>query len=274
MNQVVIFVEGEYDQRIISRLGLGGNLMIKRAPGKMGMKAFMQGFKEGGVVSAEHLLGFRDRDFDYPMPPTPSLSIPEADKGKILVAHRVTIENYLLGVDSFALLLKDLKNEAIGGLDKAEFRQLLRQSAQDIRYYQAARHALGMVREGNNLGTSWMERSGDLPQDLSEKACLENGRYILEEYATKAAEIASTQRFVEGFEHFLAKFDNDFFEREDYLIWFQAKDLQTRFGQLAQAKGFNFPFKSMYRTALNHFDFSKFPDLVQLHSHLKNLIEN
>lgn len=275
MKQLLVFVEGDADEKIVNSMGFGSALIVRQGPGKKGLKAYMQGYANSSrALRATNYVGFRDRDFDYEVPETAELIIPQNDKGRILVTYRTTIENYLLIPENYQHFLAADQSKKYPTITVAEFSDALREAARDIRYFQAARHALGATRKENPLETSWLASSGKLPDSLSRDACEAAAVGQLQQYGEKASSIADQAAFRGRFESFCEKFNDRFFQGDQYQIWFQGKDLATRFAQNISAAIPNFPWKSFYKVAIDHFDYTLFPDLVQLRRHLERLTQD
>lgn len=253
--------KNSFDRQILDivRTGING-IEIQPMGGKFGSGAYLQGFL-GGMSKMPKYLTFRDRDFDADVPPTPSLTISPYQK-HVYMSYRATIENYLLT----PLAVFDFcKNRNISAFDDIkEVESVFRKAAEEIKYYQAARWALGAIRVKVESRTSWTDKSGDLPENLSETACLNAAKLLLLDIQ-KQVENWKTENFDTKYMFYLNQFDNDFFENMDYLIWFQAKDLQTQLAQyLPKHNGNAFPFSTFYKDTLKTFDYTQFPDLVVL----------
>jgi hypothetical protein len=67
------------------------------------------------------------------------------------------------------------------------------------------------------------------------------------------------------YNHFIQVFNQDFFDNLTFLVWFQGKDFGASLTRLLP----NFPLKSYYKFAKAHFDYTQFPDLVEL----RNIIQ-
>jgi hypothetical protein len=94
---------------------------------------------------------------------------------------------------------------------------------------------------------------------LDKEHCIEKARELI--LTAKAATVNwTTEKLKETVEEFLGQFDDNFFNREDYLIWFQGKDLVASLK--SQLPGF--PVKSYFKYTLKRFNYQNFPDLVQL----------
>ncbi len=107
------------------------------------------------------------------------------------------------------------------------------------------------------------KKSGAIPANLDETSCRDNACKEIEKVQEKIPEYTATI-FDKHFQKYIDIFNAAFFENEDYLVWFQAKDLQKKLVQYLP----NFNFKSFYNKALDSFVYQDFPDLVQLHNEI------
>ena len=283
-----IFCEGganSLDRKILEKTmaGLSSFPIIVPSGGKGNMPNFMLGYmqKESSVVERkdENAIGFRDRDFDAPVPGTPQLV--KGNNPKIYLSHRATIENYLLHPKVLFQFVHENKIPInIGSIEDANM--IFREEAEKLKYYSAARHSLGAVRQRVNLGTTWTAGSGTLPISLERDVCFREAFGLVEEMQNLANgmtedvrglidengedNILTNGRFKRVFDYFCGKFDERFFESKQYMVWFHGKDLQKAISQREAFSACQFPFKKYYEFALKNFDYTVFPDLVELHS--------
>ncbi|MCO6478260.1 MAG: DUF4435 domain-containing protein [Phaeodactylibacter sp.] len=261
-----IFCEGNrdsWDKEVLEKIIASTQLIdIEVVPvgGKGSLANFRDGYVKGNRLVKEDVqsLGFRDRDFDFPVPEKPQLI---KAGNNIYASYRTTIENYLLNPKQLFQFIQEKEH-----LDKLKessrslegVKTIFRETALELKYYAAARCALGEVRKSIRLDTTWRSRSGDLPDDLSREHCL-NEAIQLVQYAASQASSYTIEAITKSFERFLERFDEEFFQNESYLIWFNAKDLQT----LLKPKLFvtDFSFKGYYKYSLEHFQYTQFPDL-------------
>jgi hypothetical protein len=257
--------KNSFDRQILDTIVADiSGLEIHPMGGKFGSGAYLQGFL-GAMSKMPSYLTFRDRDFDADVPVMPSLTISPYQK-HVYMSYRATIENYLLTPTAVFDFCSDRNIDGFTNVNEVE--TVFRKSAEDIKYYQAARWALGAIREKVESRTSWTDKSGDLPENLSEVACISAAKTLLWGIQKQVGNW-TPENFEAKYQYYLGKFDMTFFENEKYLIWFQAKDLQTQLSQyLPKHNGNDFPFKTFYKDAIKHFDYTQFPDLVEL----RNLI--
>ncbi len=259
---------GSHDYDILNKMlgDLGPNVDIKPIGGKRGAKAIMSYTEEPSsprtAAKADAYLMFRDRDFVQPVPSQEKLTM----DGHVFFSYRTTIENYLLNPQD----LYDFDREKGTGLfaSVSDAENLMKDAAYDIKDYQAVRHALGVLREGASFGTRWTEKDGVLPARLGLDDCIDEANRLILDAKIK------TDRWNEAdlrqkVERFLAIFDNDFFNRQDYLVWFQGKDLAKSICNRLN----NFDMKSYYKFAKSRFDYTVFADLIELRTIVENKIQ-
>lgn len=261
----LLFHEGEYDGIVLNKVidGLEGVTLI-RAGGKYGLGTFMQGYGTArGVLAADRLMAFRDRDFDYPVPAVESLIVPVQGSSSIRVSYRTTIENYLISPEMLSAFNEE-KGLRISDLNSAaQAHELLDAVAQDLVAYTAVRHALGATRKATSLGTTWTSGSGKLPHELTLDFCRREAMVMIEAFQQEAQAV-STSTFEAHLTTFYQWFSaEDFIRQRQYHVYCHGKDLMKR---LSQILGSRFSGDSYYRHALSHFDYTQFPDLVQLRS--------
>lgn len=270
MNLCRIYCEGKggsLDYDILEKvLGDLSNIEIKPIGGKREAKSII-GYLENpheeryAAKSSSYLL-FRDRDFDCQIPSNVQLT---QDK-YVFFSYRITIENYLINSQD----LFDFDMEKGTGLFTSvnEAEGLLREVATDIKNYQAVRHALGKLREKVSFRTSWMEKDGDLPLDLGLDMCIKEAYKLICDEKSKT-ERWTDSKLEQNVDCFLSYFDDDFFNRQDYLVWFQGKDLAKSICRKVD----NFPIKAYYKFAKSRFKYEKFADLVELRRIVENKIQ-
>lgn len=256
---------GSHDNDLLEKI-LGDfrpNIEIKPIGGKRGSKAIMA-YVEGQGLTATNgndYLMFRDRDFDQPVPSQEKLTM----DGHVFFSYRTTIENYLLHPQGLYDFDREKGTALFASVSDAE--NLMKDAAYDLKDYQAVRHALGVQREGASFGTRWTEKDGVLPARLGLDDCIDEANRLILDAKIK------TDRWNEAdlrqeVERFLAIFDNDFFNRQDYLVWFQGKDLAKSICNRLN----NFDMKSYYKFAKSRFDYTVFADLVELRTIVENKI--
>lgn len=264
-----IFCEGNrnsWDKEVLEKIIENTQLIdIEVVPvgGKGSLANFRDGYVKGNRLVKDDVesLGFRDRDFDFPVPERPQLI---KAGNNIYASYRTTIENYLLDPNK---LFQYLQEKRYVGRLKEHLRlpervqTVFKDTAVELKYYTAARCALGEVRKAIRLNTTWRSGSGDLPNNLSREHCLNEAIQLVQAAAGQAGGY-TREAIAESYERFLERFDDEFFQNDSYLIWFSAKDLEA----LLKPKLFetDFSFKGYYAHSINHFQYDQFPDLVEL----------
>lgn len=270
-----VFCEGDYDLQVVQKIfvGLSPPPLPVRTYGKYGMKAFMQGYLDGHRVQKlrdNEIIGFRDRDFDYPVPAQVQLIVPNVDgrpDRKMRVSYRTTIENYLLTSRSLFSYCHGISEYRERFPTESEIGYVFKQAAGEILAYQAARHALGAMRIVPEQKTNLMEQSGLLPKNLGEDSCRAACKDIIGKYSTKIAGY-SPEAFDACYDQFLRQFrEPSFLGQAGYEIYFHGKDLQAALFRLLPGR---FSFKSFYKDSLGKFDYTQFGDLVEL----RNIVAN
>jgi hypothetical protein len=266
-----IFCEGEsksHDRRILDTLIL--DLSIKprlvTAGSKRGMPAFIDGyFSEQKAVSSAFQIAFRDRDFDFPVPESPSLIA--TDKKRVFASYRTTIENYLIAPDIIFKFIEGKGIKDTGITSVASAKSFLDNIASELSFYMAARHTLGSMRENMDFGTTWMPKSGVLPESLDKDYCIGKSLELIEPSRYKTNTLTS-KVFEDRYSMFLEKFDHTFFEKGDYLIWFNGKDLMELIRKRLASTAFSE--KQYFDFAHHYFEFRNFPDLIELFDKLNS----
>jgi hypothetical protein len=271
MGSIILVVEGKYDLQLMATVVPSGSLVIQGV-GKFGQRSFIDGYgRSPGATSSQNIIGFRDRDFDFPMSQQPAIT----DAGNnIWVSHRRTIENYLLTPKSFrSFLATDGKNK-LRGISGDHFEALLMDAGKDLRFYQAARQSLGEIRDRNSFETSWTGKSGKLPTNLDRKYCESEAKELLTDYLHNSQKIADQRRFADLYEKYCESFDDDFFEKGKHLEWFQGKDLKSQLSIKLNEIVSGFPWSAFFTYSINNFDYTQFPDLVEFRAILDKNLHN
>lgn len=257
---------GSHDYDILEKVlgDLRPNIEIKPIGGKMGSKAIMS-YVEGSTLSAakaDDYLMFRDRDFDKPVPKKEEL----IKDGHIFFSYRTTIENYLLDYQSIFYYINGKNPGFFASFFDSLY--LMNEAAYDIKDYQAVRHALGALRDGVSFGTRWTEKDGILPSNLGLDECIAEAYELIRPIKIKSDRWTKSE-LTQNVESFLTKFDKDFFDRQDYLVWFQGKDLAKSICNRLD----NFDLRAYYKYAKEQFDYTKYADLVELRTIVENKIQ-
>jgi Protein of unknown function (DUF4435) len=261
MKLLRLYCEGtnrSHDFDILQKIKGNLNVDIQPIGSKIGAAEVIQNF-ENDNKKADAFLFFRDRDFDVSIPVQPALII----QNDTIYSYRTTIENYLLDTNLFFEFLKEKKLEKkhrIRSLTDAQ--NAFTQAAKRICYYQALRHTIAQFRLSDDLGTSWLKgNSGSLPSYLDNKTmCRQKAfEFIKERYVE--TEAPSETVFDAALKTFCNRFDDeDFYKNEQYLVWFQGKDLAKALTLLLP----HFPLGHYYRFVKKHFDYRRFEDLTEL----------
>ncbi len=261
--------KGSHDYDILEKIVSDLNVSIQPIGSKKGAGSAIQVYEQLAEKSDSYLF-FRDRDFDVPVPPMPSLTM----DNYTYFSYRTTIENYLFNKTQFHdFVLKNNLQSRYQLNNYVDVENVFIRAAKAISYYQAIRHTMGKMRIPTDFGTTWLTTgSGSLP-NLEE---LESKDYCKEKAWEKVkAAKSQTDRWTEQeFNNLLESFfkifeDETFYSNSDFLIWFQGKDFSTALSRLLP----EFPMKSYYKFAKEYFDFTQFDDLVEFQKLVKNRIE-
>ncbi|MDR1154146.1 MAG: hypothetical protein LBL04_05495 [Bacteroidales bacterium] len=266
-----IYCEGKadsHDQFILEKITESlPDVIIRPIGGKRGANAIME-YYENSVTAAkaDFYLLFRDRDFDCEIPQKEELIF---DGRKTYFSYRTTIENYLFDIHSFyTFITKRGLNREYRIHDANDVSNLFIEIAKKIKDYQIVRHALGKLRNDISFNTTWTKGSGFLPESLDLENCRKTALEILNQ-AVEKTEHWKKENLDEGIEYFSTVFDDDFFNRLDFLVWFQGKD----FAQALKNTLTNFPIKAYYTFVRNNFgNYAEkngrnnhlYPDLLEL----------
>jgi hypothetical protein len=242
---------------------------------------FLEFAKEGEIDNnivdkANYYFFFRDRDFDKDLKDYPTsrlFTIPENNNGEIIgqicYGEKTTIENYFFYPELFYEYIKDKKEgirNKITSIDDVKEKFIT--AAQKLKYYQATRYALSKTPNSTiRLGNTWLDNSGKLPNNLTEQECQKTVKNLIENKKAKV-DNWTYDDFQTQYTHFLNVFNEpNFFEEEKFLVWFQGKDFEA---SLRKELG---DFGGYYRFAKKHFDYKKFPDLIELRRLLEEKIK-
>lgn len=241
---------GSHDFDILEKVVDGLGVLIVPVGGKRGAKSAIQVY-ESGVAKSKFKVFFRDRDFDMPVPNTVSL---QNDGSYVYFSYRTTIENYLIDFDWIEAYSKG----------KSWYSDALKDqylnAAKDIKFFQAARHALGKMRVATDFGTNIVSgKSGNLPEDLSEDFCREKGFEQIQESIDKV-DGWTRETYNRVFDEFLDLFDDRFFTDEQFLVYFQGKDFMKSLCRYLPG----FSPKDYFKYAKSVFDYTAYNDLVEL----------
>ncbi len=275
MNPVItLFCEGtreSLDYKVLEKMLNPSQANLIPANGKHGLGAFMDGYgATSRVADKRYFRAFRDRDFDYNVPPRISL----IQDGRYLVAYRTMIENYLLHPQTlFDYIQKSGSPQArsrISTLSNAE--ALFREAFDIMRFYTAARWAHGALKKQNAglfwLNSDWPQDSGSIPKNIGDTDCRVIMSDIIGTIKDKASQL-NLGVFEQAYSDFVTKFNSSFVQDvEQCLIWFNGKDLAAMLHRLLGGNSFfqNGRKGDYYDFALEplRFRVEHFPDLVEL----------
>ena len=272
MKNILIFCEGKVegaqslDTKILSKLlsGIEPKTIVP-VGGKRSLSAYMDGYvKRGGVIKPDFIFGLRDRDFDFQIPSEVDI-IEQGNMGskkRVFATYRTCMENYLLNPQILVQFLTE-NNITINLSDVSEW---LKESAYTIRYYTAARHALGQVQISTKIVLTWTGGSGNIPTDLGQDFCLSESIKIIEAYR-RPLESVTIDTFKNSFSEFSTVFDSqEHYASDEYLVYSNGKDIAKSFSSVFSGKT-NRPFPSWenyYNFAIKEIDFKQFIDFKKL----------
>lgn len=262
MSKIIkIYCEGKkssHDYDIIEKIIDNPNILIEPIGSKKGAGSAIQVFENLATKSDVYFF-FRDRDFDAAIPDIPSL----VRQGYTFYSYRTTIENYLLDINRFFEFLQVKKLQSKYNINSlSEMQNIFIEAAKKITYYQALRHTMGKMRIPTDFGTTWIEQgSGTLPDRLDDKPYCRQKALEKVEQAKSQTDSWTEEAFDAVLNSFCQLFDSaSFYNSSQYLIWFQGKDFAKALGLILP----EFPLKSYYQFAKQHFDYKQFEDLKEL----------
>jgi hypothetical protein len=277
--QIKIYCEGSmgsHDYGILSRLFEELSLVPFITPigSKKGAGYAINADKKTSTVKPDFYFLWRDRDFDIDIKRI--LKVPvyyelkkenEVTKGTWVYSKRTTIENYLLSPQSIWQYIETQKLQSkYKTTGFSDFLSKYQACVKQIASYQAVRYAVGELRVPIEFETSHKGKgSGFLPESLELAPCVDEAfsRISIEKEKVKPW---TKELLMEKAQAYLGTFTDEFYEKEEYLIWFQGKDLEATL-----KLGFpNFEFKSYYKATIKSIDLEQFSDLVAF----KTLIED
>lgn len=271
MSSIKLYCEGKkgsHDYDILSKTieGLGVQPIIPIGSIR-GAGAIIE-FLESGVERAKFKMLFRDRDFDKAIPNTPILE-QDTERKYCYFSYRNTIENYLFDEHTlFNFVSEQKEQEKYSIQNVSEAKNKLIEAAENIKHYQAVRHTMGYLRTGEtNFGTKWTDKSGILPTSLDENYCKQKALEKIMQ-AKNLTEMWNTENFEEIYANFLAQFNDDFINEMQFLAYFQGKDFASSLKKTLPT----FPIEAYYTFAKKDFDYTKFPDLVELRKLLEEKV--
>ena len=254
--------KGSHDYDILEKVIEGRLITIKPIGSKYGANAIMEYQEKNGNARSYFSLLFRDRDFDQPIPEEERLIIDR----KTYYSYRTTIENYLLDVSTFFHFLQEQKNNYELDTEEA-VKALFIKVAKELKYYQAVRHTLGKLRFNNSFNTTWVTGSGTLPNALDLETCSSKAWQLIKDILNKSNQQWTKEIFEATLQEFLTLFEAEsFFDELKFLVYYQGKD----FAKALTKKLPSFSIDNYYKYAKENFDYTKYPDLVELRTIIEN----
>lgn len=237
MPVVQLFVEGQLDADIVGSFGIDGT--VKPGGGKGGLK---HRAADAARTSTERRpdepnqrFGYlRDRDFDTEQQSNATnirhrvVPIPHVGKKPLAIDeyvwNRHSIENYLID--------PVIVTRAFPQIAEADYRDVLRASAQRIRFYEAARWAVAEVRNRFQRIRSPRTRPAkprgelEIPRTVDADVSRDWARQMVESYVGQIQNAANNPDIDGQFDAFCQRFNDEFCETIDGpIVWFSGKDL-------------------------------------------------
>jgi len=276
--------ESSLDYRLLKEkivYGISGNRpAIVSVGGKFNLRPFADGYFSGRKEKKQQYVVFRDRDFD--IQPTNDIKLLRPDERKpVFLTHRTCIENYLLEPDLIDYCWRAKHKEKTEnpsfkwshkdspGID--EIAKWLEVSAKSLKDYQAVRWALGEFSKTaaqKQIKTTWTKGSGHLPDSLLLHDCKTEALELISEFR-KVVDKVTPDNFETSLAEYQDRFNQPkFWEKKDYLIWFNGKDIQKEM----QRKKSQYPsLKNFYEWAIERLDINQHPDLMELRIKIEQL---
>lgn len=286
-----IFCEGKpggLDYRLLGRIveNFAERPTIVAAGSKFTFSVFARGYFFPDEVGSQQYIVFRDRDFDRePTEDTKLLELKNA-RGKVfaLLTHKTCVENYLLNanlIDRYWMSKHGEKQKEnptskwVHGKSPGveAITAWIESSARALKDYQAVRWALGdllrISAPAEKLKTTWTGGSGKLPSSLTLQECETEAKNLIHRFAEAVAPVT-----LANFETSLLKYQErfkqeNFWQNQDYLIWFQGKDLQKMMHR--QQPGYISLNDDFFDWAIAQLDIDQYPDLIELRERLDRL---
>ena len=269
---MLVFCEGEpqsLDSRLLSSLlrGRPPTPLIVPLGGKQGLRSFIRG-RLTGYSSPPPYVAFRDRDFDVEPPDEVGLISPQPDR-PIYLTYRAAIENYLLDATVIDRYWTGHSQDAPqwnhgNSPGAADIQSWMDDAARELSSYQAVRWALSSLKPSHRwpeLGTTWTNGSGDLPNSLAEGDCLAQAKNLVSNYGTETSNVSEAS-LLEGYQRFSAMFSaSEFFDQAEYLIWFHGKDIKKAMQRLRPN---SISLQHFFGWAVECVDWNQHADLCQL----------
>jgi len=274
----IIFCEGKTDIPLLNKIvdGVRGDKPVPvSVGGKFNFKAFVDGYFSGKEESQPYII-FRDRDFD--IQPTDKVELLRLNS--MFLTHRTCIENYLLLPDLIDNWWRYKHEEKIEnpsskwshknspGID--EISKWLETSAESLKDYQAVRWSLGEFSKTTaqkQIKTTWTDGSGHLPDSLTPEYCKTEALGLISEFR-KVVDKVTPDNFETSLAEYQDRFNQpEFWEKKDYLIWFNGKDIHKEM----QRKKSQYPSLKNFEWAIERLDINQHPDLMELRIKIEQL---
>jgi len=216
-----LLVEGKLDHEILTWILGGDPLVIAVNASKHALVPRTRTEQESGSSDVRYL---RDRDFDF-TPPENS-GHPECDReGLGWRWCRTMIENYMLEPAIVSAALR---------IDPGPYRSALSDAAKEIRFYQAARWAIGIARSKlphfYQLTTYISSDDFELP-DAGNLGRVAIEQWVISHVASFAELVVpclKKETVQESFVQHVTRFDDSFLNSTEYiLVYFSGKDLMA-----------------------------------------------
>lgn len=226
MSVTRLLVEGELDAQLLASLFAGNPTIEATKSSKNALAPRTRTERQKGGPCVSYL---RDRDFDYD--PPVQFDHPTVDKtenGIVLGWRwcRHSIENYMLDPDIVCAALK---------AEGEPYRAALRESGDRIKYYQAARWAIGIARSAlppyyelrtqpDGANEFYLPGNGALTQDATRHWTLDH----VQAFANRVRPKLESEAISQSYDKYAGIFDHENpVQVETVLVYFSGKDLMT-----------------------------------------------
>lgn len=233
MSVAKLFIEGRIEYEVLTAI-LQGSPVLQRGGSKHSLKPRALAERQENKVSAGYL---RDRDFDFE--PPPDTAFPTVDSYDSDVAFgwrwsRHEFENYLID--------PAIVNEAMGW-STDDFKDVICQTAGRIRFYEASRWVVGVVRR--RLPPNYELRTRpyglndiDLPPSLESADVSTWASENIDSFREPIVANTDPDAVREAFDDFADRFDEMFVaDAASVLVWFSGKDLLAGMSDWLLMKG-------------------------------------
>lgn len=227
-----LFIEGNLESEVLNPI-LQGNPVLQQGGSKNALKPRANTDRKENQIVAAYL---RDRDFDYDPPQDVTKPTVDSPVGWRWCRHE--IENYLID----PAVVSEAMAWPIHDVEEA-----IRQAATNIRYYQAARWTIGIVRRAlpphYNVRTrpDGVSEIG-LPLALDSAALRTWALSSVEDYRGPMAAATAPAAVQSSFDVLIARFDDTFVtDVARILLWFSGKDLLAGLTDWLSGRGIGNP---------------------------------